>query len=117
MKRLPGNPTNTIARMCAWRGSEGILAYSTLFNVTVVYLQDAFAIQYSDNGSNKRTQEEAIVFHWFEYISNCEGNVQDYLTPSPCQLHAKPYIMFALCCDLYLNSGQLRNGSFCLSLK
>lgn len=92
---------------------RALLAYSALFNVTVVYLQDAFAIQYSDNGSNKRTQEEAIVFHWFEYISNCEGNVQDYLTPSPCQLHAKPYIMFALCCDLYLNSGQLRNGSFC----
>ena len=79
---------------------RALLAYSTLFNVTLGYLQDAFAIQYSDNGSNKRTQEEAIEFHWFEYISNCEGNVQDYLTPSLCQLHAKPYVVLALCCDL-----------------
>ena len=79
---------------------RALLSYSTLFNVTLGYLQDAFAIQYSDNGSNKRTQEEAIEFHWFEYISNCEGNVQDYLTPSLCQLHAKPYVVLALCCDL-----------------
>jgi len=40
-----------------------LLVYSTLFNVTVGYLQNAFAIQYSDNGSNKQTQEKAIVFH------------------------------------------------------
>ena len=43
-----------------------------MFEVTVVCLQDAFAIEYSDNGSNHRTKE-AIVMHWFEYISNCKG--------------------------------------------
>lgn len=47
------------------------------FDVTVDYVQDVFAIQYSDNGSNIRTKEEAIVFHWFEYISNSRGIVQD----------------------------------------
>ena len=49
------------------------LAASQLFNVTPNCLQDAFMIDYSDNGSNNRTKEEAIVYFWFEYISNCKG--------------------------------------------
>lgn len=54
---------------------RALLAYSTMFDVTVEYLQEAFAIQFSDNGSNKRTKEEAIIFHWLEYISDCKGNL------------------------------------------
>lgn len=53
---------------------RALLACSTVFDVTVSYLQESFAIQYSDNGSNNRTKEEAIIFHWLEYISNCNGN-------------------------------------------
>ena len=52
---------------------RALLASSTLFNVTLEYLQDSFAIQYSDNGSNNRTKEEAIILQWFEYISRCKG--------------------------------------------
>ena len=37
--------------------------------VTVSYLQDSFAIQYSDNGSNNRTKEEAVIFHWTSQIA------------------------------------------------
>jgi len=45
---------------------EEVRATFGLFHLVqrnVGYLQNAFAIQYSDNGSNKQTQEEAIVFH------------------------------------------------------
>ena len=52
---------------------RALLAFSTVFDVTVSYLQDSFAIQYSDNGSNNSTKEEAIIFHWLEYVSNCNG--------------------------------------------
>ena len=54
----------------SWGGSEGTFS---LFDITLEYLQDAFIIQYSLNGSNNRTKEEAIVMHWFEYIYNCKG--------------------------------------------
>ena len=57
---------------------RALLAYSTMFNVSVEYLQDMFVIQYSDNGSNNRTKEEAVVLFWFEYITNCKGK---YSTP------------------------------------
>ena len=46
----------------------GLLASSTAFNVTPQYLCDAFAVQYSINGSNNRTKEEAVVFMWYDYI-------------------------------------------------
>ena len=49
----------------------GLLAASTAFNVTTDYLCDAFVIQYSDNGSNNRTKEEAIIFMWYDYITDC----------------------------------------------
>lgn len=51
--------------------ARGLLAASTTFNVTADYLCDAFVIQYSDNGSNKRTKEEAIIFMWYDYITDC----------------------------------------------
>lgn len=47
----------------------GLLASSDTFDVTPDYLNDAFVVMYSDNGSNDRTKEEAIVYSWFEYIS------------------------------------------------
>jgi len=50
-----------------------LLASSSAFNCTVEHLTDAFAITYSDNGSNDRTKEEAIVYYWYEYISECSG--------------------------------------------
>ena len=50
-----------------------LLASSTTFDVTSDYLSDVFVVMYSDNRSNDRTKEEAIVYSWFEYISECEG--------------------------------------------
>ena len=66
--------TLQIQLLVCMHGQE-VRAPSTAFNVTVNYLQEAFAIHYSDSGSNKRTKEETIVFHWLEYITNCKGNI------------------------------------------
>ena len=51
---------------------RGVLVASTVFDVTSKYLCDAFAVQYSLSGSNNRTKEEAIVYFWFEYVSESE---------------------------------------------
>ncbi len=53
----------------AWR----LLASSSSFDITVDHIADSFAVAYSDNGSNDRTKEEAIVFFWYEYISEVSG--------------------------------------------
>lgn len=50
---------------------KAVLAGSAVFDVTPKYLRESFMPCYSPNGSNKRTKEEAIVYHWFEYISEC----------------------------------------------
>ena len=64
----------------------GVLAASTVFDVTPKYLCDSFAVQYSDNGSNNRTKEEAIVFYWYEYVSECDnvsvGDILKFLSGS-----------------------------------
>ena len=46
-----------------------LLASCGAYNVTPQFLCDSFVIQYSDNGSNNRTYEEAVVYMWFEYIT------------------------------------------------
>ena len=51
-------------------GGGGALAASTTFNVTPEYLCDAFQVQYSENGTNNRAKEEAIIFFWVNtYLS------------------------------------------------
>lgn len=45
---------------------------STTFDVTPEYILDCFMIRYSDQGSNGRTREEAIIMHWTDYVMECE---------------------------------------------
>ena len=52
---------------------QSLLAQSTAFDVTAEYLQESFIALYSDNGSNDRTLEEAIVMHWVDYLDECKG--------------------------------------------
>ena len=54
---------------------RALLAPSRLFDVSAQYLQDAFAVNYSPNGSNNRTKEESVMVMWLEYISNCNGTL------------------------------------------
>lgn len=55
---------------------KAILAASALFDVTAKFIKDSFVVNYSPNGSNNRTKEEAIVYFWSEYISECgEGSI------------------------------------------
>lgn len=49
------------------------LVGSTTFDVTPEYILDCFMIRYSDQGSNDRTREEAIIMHWTDYVMECEG--------------------------------------------
>lgn len=49
----------------------GVLATSTVFNVSAQQLCDSVAIHYSENGSNNRTKEEAVMFFFIEYVSEC----------------------------------------------
>ena len=51
----------------------GYLVGSTTFDVTPEYILDCFMIRYSDQGSNNRTREEAIIMHWTDYVMECEG--------------------------------------------
>jgi len=48
-----------------------VLVASNTFTVTPQFLCDAFVVQYSPNGSNSRTKEEALVMMFFEYITDC----------------------------------------------
>lgn len=63
-----------------WR----LLAASNMYEITPKFLCDSFVVEYSFNGSNNRTQEENIVFSWYEYISDCadrdDTSVGDVLT-------------------------------------
>ena len=50
-----------------------MFAASSDFEVSAKYLYDLFSssIEYSPNGSNNRTKEEAILFYWSEYLEKC----------------------------------------------
>lgn len=75
---------------------HSFLAASSDFDVTSAYLLDCFSIDYSDQGSNKRTSEEAIILNWTDYVMECAGKVTailsywcscySYLTFSPLSL-------------------------------
>ncbi len=45
--------------------TRSLIAASSLFEVTPQYLCDSFVVKYFDNGSNKRTKEEAIIMYWY----------------------------------------------------
>ena len=51
----------------------GTLVSSTKFEVTPNFICDSYVVTYSDQGSNNRTKEEAIILHWFEYVKDCKG--------------------------------------------
>ena len=53
----------------------GYLIGSTTFDATPNYILDCFDVRYSDEGSNERILEEAIVMHWTEYITECESKI------------------------------------------
>ncbi len=54
---------------CVWK----LLASSSSYDVTPSCILDSFVIQYSLQGSNIRTKEEAIIAFWYEYVMDCEG--------------------------------------------
>ena len=47
---------------------KSVLYASSLFDVTAGFLLDSFVTHYSDNGTNRRTLEEAVILNWSEYV-------------------------------------------------
>ena len=50
-----------------------LLLPSPMFNVTPSFILEAFVTHYSENGTNLRTLEEAVMLNWAEYITDCAG--------------------------------------------
>ena len=50
-----------------------LLVASSDFEVSTEFFLDSFAICYSEQGCNKRTAEEAVILHWNDYVTDCEG--------------------------------------------
>ncbi len=48
--------------------------HSKSFDVTADFLLDSFVINYSLQGSNLRTSEEAIILSWNDYVEESSGN-------------------------------------------
>lgn len=49
-----------------------VLAANKLFIPSSKHFIDEAVIDYSDNGSNDRTKEEAIVVNWNNFVNECE---------------------------------------------
>ena len=41
--------------------------------LSATFLQEAFIIDYSLNGSNDKSQEEAVIMNFFDFLQDCEG--------------------------------------------
>ena len=52
---------------------RSFLAASSDFDITPSSLLDSLVVCYSDQGSNKRTAEEAIMINWSDYILDLDG--------------------------------------------
>lgn len=50
----------------------GVLATTRAFDPTSKHLIDELMVNYSHEGSNNRTQKEAVMLCWSEYINECE---------------------------------------------
>ena len=50
-----------------------LLMASSAFEVSSDYLLDSVIIKYSEQGSNRRTVEEAIIENWTDYVIECGG--------------------------------------------
>ena len=75
--------------LCIYRPEEvySTLVPSTAFDITAGQLIELYVAVYSENGSNRRTKEEAVMLHLSDYILECEGK---YTLPRlrPPLLHA-----------------------------
>lgn len=64
--------TLDVSTLCILHSKQmwGLLAASPAYEVTASQLIDSFLIKYSEQGSNKRTSEEAIMLHWADFLQD-----------------------------------------------
>ena len=56
---------------------RALLVASSLYDVKASFFHDHFIVQYSEQGSNGRTAEEAVMLNWAEYINECASGTDD----------------------------------------
>ena len=56
---------------------RALLVASSLYDVKASFFHDHFVVQYSEQGSNGRTAEEAVMLNWAEYINECASGTDD----------------------------------------
>ena len=59
---------------------RALLVSSSLYDVKASFFHDHFVVQYSDQGSNSRTAEEAVMLNFAEYINECASGIYTYLS-------------------------------------
>lgn len=52
---------------------RSFLVASSAFDITATFLLDSLIVHYSEQGSNKRTKEEAIMMRWSDYVMELQG--------------------------------------------
>ena len=54
---------------------RSLLCACTMYDITAAFLLDSFVTHYSDDGTNRRILEEAVMLNWSEYVVNCSGTM------------------------------------------
>ena len=93
---------------------RALLVSSSLYDVKASF-HDHFVVQYSEQGSNARTAEEAVMLNFVEYINECASGIYTYLSRNVTIQyfyipHPQPriYLLFTNC--FFWNSLCIGNG-------
>ena len=49
---------------------------SSLYDVKAAAFHDHFVVQFSEQGSNGRTAEEAVMLNWAKYVNECASGTE-----------------------------------------
>ena len=80
---------------CLWRH---------LSDVKASFFHDHFVVQYSEQGSNGRTAEEAFMLNWAEYINECASGTDDVASMTVCmRTYACVYQCMYVCVLVYIS--------------
>ena len=59
---------------CAYPDAvRSMLVLSEAFDITANLLLEMYVAKFSDQGSNNRTPEEALMLHFTDYVQDCAG--------------------------------------------
>ena len=83
---------------------RALLVASSLYDVKASFFHDHFVVQYSEQGSNGRTAEEAVMLNWAEYINECASGTDDVASMTLCmRTYARVYQCMYVCVLVYIS--------------